>query len=77
MNPYNEQDSLIQLQLVERKAKDKELKKYSIKPIRSVLWRVPIICCTDVVRADLLHNVYLGILKHLMTWIKAFLQEHK
>ena len=31
----------------------------------------------DVHKPDLLHNIYLGLLKHIMKWIEGFLKKHK
>ena len=31
----------------------------------------------DLHKPDLLHNIYLGLIKHMMQWIEGFLQKHK
>ena len=30
-----------------------------------------------MVRSDILHNIFLGLLKHLMSWIEQFLSKHQ
>lgn len=47
-----------------------------VKRINSALWHLDIEP-RDLVRADLLHNLYLGTLKHLMGWIQDFLAENR
>ena len=56
---------------------DKALDERSMKRIKNVLWQMPLIQSADVVRADLPHNIYLGIVKHLMEWIESFSRKHK
>ncbi|KAF8415231.1 hypothetical protein BGX38DRAFT_1281439 [Terfezia claveryi] len=51
-----------------------------IKPFENALWvqlQVLGIQPPDMVRGDILHNILLGILKHLMGWIEQFLKKHK
>jgi len=55
---------------------DKALDTLGIKRITSSVWKMPFIHAHNAVRADLLHNVYLGILKHLMNWIVALLKKY-
>jgi len=31
----------------------------------------------DLHKPDLLHNIYLGLIKHLMQWVEGFLKKHK
>jgi len=31
----------------------------------------------DLHKADLLHNIYLGLFKHMMEWVEGFLKKHK
>jgi len=31
----------------------------------------------DVHKPDLLHNIYLGLFKHMMEWVEGFLKKHK
>ena len=32
---------------------------------------------TDLHKPDLLHNIYLGLFKHMMEWVEGFLKKHK
>ena len=32
---------------------------------------------TDLHKPDLLHKIYLGLLKHMMEWVEGFLKKHK
>jgi len=32
---------------------------------------------TDLHKPDLLHNIYLGLFKHMMQWVEGFLKKHK
>lgn len=47
-----------------------------VKAINNALWHVDVEP-RDLVRGDLLHNIYLGVLKHLMDWIHDFLDENR
>ena len=40
----------------------------------SGLYRVNL---ADLHKPDLLHNIYLGLFKHMMKWIEGFLKKHK
>jgi len=31
----------------------------------------------DLPKLDLLHNIYLGLFKHMMEWVEGFLKKHK
>jgi len=31
----------------------------------------------DLHKPDLLHNIYLGLFKHMMEWVERFLKRHK
>jgi len=77
-NVYPKRDSIKYHQLLSQlqKPTEKALDALGIKRVKSVLWKLPFIKGHEVVRADLLHNIYLGILKHLMTWIVAFLKKY-
>ncbi|KAF8432002.1 hypothetical protein BGX38DRAFT_1103357, partial [Terfezia claveryi] len=48
-----------------------------IKPLRNALWTQKGIIPPLMVRGDILHNILLGLLKHLMEWIEGFLRKHK
>ncbi|KAF8426776.1 hypothetical protein BGX38DRAFT_1106458, partial [Terfezia claveryi] len=53
------------------------LNEYGIKNINNALWSVPNLNPPDLVRADILHNILLGVLAHLMEWIQGFLEHNK
>jgi len=46
-----------------------------VKPIANFLWTLPEVPW-DIVRADLLHTIFLAIIDHLMEWVQAFVTEH-
>jgi len=48
-----------------------------LRPLRNPFWRLPHVEAADLHKLDMLHVVYLGILKHLMEWIHPFLQEFR
>jgi hypothetical protein len=52
------------------------LKANGVKNIKNALWSIPNINPPDLIRADILHNVLLGVLDHLMDWIQGFLEHH-
>jgi len=35
------------------------------------------VCPADLDKPDLLHNIYLGLFKHIMEWVEGFLKKHK
>lgn len=37
--------------------------------MRKALWGLPLVQTHQIPAPDLLHGVYLGVLKHLMDWI--------
>ena len=45
-----------------------------IKNVNNALWSIPGLNPPDLVRADILHNILLGMLDHLMSWIQGFLE---
>ena len=51
----------------------KGLSKYGVKNIKNALWSVPNVNPPDLVGADVLHNILLGILYRLMNWIHSIL----
>src|SRR5205807_503462 len=53
------------------------LTNLDVKPIENALWSLPRIQPPTIVRADILHNVFLGVQKNLMEWIQGFLGKHK
>ena len=47
-----------------------------VKQINNALWHIPGIIPSDIAKPNLLHNIYLGILVHLMDWIQSFVKHH-
>ena len=42
------------------------------------LWQQPVFSpLADVFKPDILHTLYLGMMKHLMEWLVVFLRKHK
>ncbi|RPB06759.1 hypothetical protein P167DRAFT_477501, partial [Morchella conica CCBAS932] len=39
-------------------------------------WGMPRVNPYDLNKPDILHNIYLGMLKHMMEWVQAFLKKH-
>ena len=52
------------------------LKANGVKNVENALWLIPDLNPPDIVHADILHNILLRVLKHLMEWIQAFLEQH-
>jgi len=52
------------------------LNVHRVKNIRNALWSVPNLNPPDLIRADILHNMLLGVLNHMMDWIQGFLEQH-
>ena len=53
------------------------LNQSGVKKIKNALWTIPDLSPPDLIRADILHNILLGVLDHLMDWIQGFLEYHK
>ena len=47
-----------------------------VKPYFNVFWRLPRVRPERLHTPDLLHGIYLGLLKHLMDWVEPFLKKH-
>lgn len=47
-----------------------------VKCAYNAFWSLPRLLPQRLPVPDLLHGVYLGLLKYLMEWIKAFLKKH-
>jgi Plavaka transposase len=54
-----------------------ELARRGLKALSNAFWTLPRINTSDIHKPDILHTVYLGILKHMMEWIQSFLSKHK
>jgi hypothetical protein len=48
----------------------------SVKTLFSAFWGVPRVNLYDNNKPDILNNIYLGMFKHIMEWIQAFLKKH-
>jgi hypothetical protein len=49
---------------------------HSVRPAPCVLWNFPYSDAYDLHRPDILHNVYLGMYQHIMSWINGFLEKY-
>ena len=47
-----------------------------IKPFSNTLWTIRGITPPNLIRGDNLHNILLGMKKHLMEWIEGFLKQY-
>jgi len=48
----------------------------SARPVLCIFWDLLHVEAYDLHRPDILHNIYIGMFDHLMTWIEGFLQRH-
>jgi len=46
------------------------------KGLFNAFWTLPRVNPSELPKPDLLHTIYLGILKHLMEWVQDFLKKH-
>ena len=53
------------------------LNEDGVKKIKNALWTIPHLSPPDLIRADILHNILLGVLDHVMDWIQGFLEHHQ
>ncbi|KAI5848606.1 hypothetical protein DFP73DRAFT_474133, partial [Morchella snyderi] len=59
----------------ELKTLAKWFEKQGLRPLYNPFWDLPLVQAYELHKPDMLHVVYLGILKHLMQWLEDFLQE--
>ena len=52
------------------------LKVQGVKNLENTLWSVPNVNPPDLGRADILHNILLRVLVHVMDWIEGFLEHY-
>jgi hypothetical protein len=50
------------------------IESVSVRPVPCIFWDLPHVEAYDLHRPDILHNTYIGMFDHLMTWIEGFLQ---
>lgn len=50
-----------------------ELITKSLQALYNTLWTLPRIQIQDLHKPNLVHKIYVGVLKHLIEWILAFL----
>jgi len=50
------------------------LTAHGMKDIKNALWSIPNLNPPELVRADILHNVLVGIFDYLIDWIQSFLE---
>jgi hypothetical protein len=48
----------------------------SVKKLFNTFWSMMRVNPYDLNKPDILHNIYLGMLKHMMEWVQAFLKKH-
>jgi len=48
----------------------------SARPVPCIFWDLPHVEAYDLHRPDILHNIYIMIFDHLMTYIENILQRH-
>ena len=53
-----------------------KLVRKGIKALFNAFWTLPRVNPAELPKPDLLHTIYLGILKHLMEWVQDFLKKH-
>jgi hypothetical protein len=53
-----------------------KLAQKGVKSLINAFWILPRVDPSQLPKPDLLHTVYLGILKHLMEWVQDFLKKH-
>jgi len=51
--------------------------RLGVKIGNKVFTRLNRVSPADLHRPDLLHNIYLGLFKHMMEWMEGFLKKHK
>jgi hypothetical protein len=54
-----------------------ELKNVDVHPVESsVMWAVDEVMVTDLWKPDILHVILLGVFKHVLEWVEAFMKEY-
>jgi hypothetical protein len=48
----------------------------SVKTLFNAFWGMPRVNPYDLNKPDILHNIYLWMLKHMMEWVQAFLKKY-
>ncbi|KAH8147002.1 uncharacterized protein LAJ45_08801 [Morchella importuna] len=48
----------------------------SLKTLYNAFWALRRTSAYDLHKPDILHNIYLGLLKHMMEWVQGFLKKH-
>ena len=72
MSKYTEDPCYSKFELIQRR-----LGNESIKPFANVPWTLKGITPHLIVQGDILHNILLRVIKHLMEWTEGFLKKHK
>ena len=52
------------------------LNAQGVNNVNNAIWSIPGLNPPNLVQADILYNILLGILDHLMNWVKGFLAHH-
>lgn len=61
----------------ERTNARRRLEDVGVKPVPNALWGLPRVDISRLHVPDLLHGCYLGMLKHLLGWLYAFVKKHR
>jgi hypothetical protein len=61
----------------EKQAAAKFLDERGLRSTEGVFWALKCFDWTSALVPDVLHTIYLGLLKHLMDWVVPFLEHHK
>jgi len=61
---------------MERREARQYLEDQAVGTSEGVFWNMKCISPMTILVPDILHTVYLGMLKHLMDWVTSFLEQH-
>jgi len=61
---------------MERREARQYLEDRAVGTSEGVFWNMKRISPTSIIVPEILHTVYLGMLKHLMHWVTSFLEHH-
>jgi len=53
------------------------LQQFGVKIGKNIFTVLDRVSPADLHKPDLLHNIYLGLFKHMMEWVEGFLKKHK
>ena len=70
------QEAIFRYELSGDTAPIERLASIGLKALYNGLWKLPRLSMNQLHKPDLLHNIYLGLLKNLLDWVTAFLKKH-